>query len=105
MNCILLPFKVYLNIKQTFPEFIFKLTYTIEKKQEIIWIFSWYFKVIQVCIQDIFKKIFKQRKWPSFAKSLQKTIHYDCKIATYYHKVEQVVLLNYLLPKVVNDIT
>ena len=44
-------------------------------------------------------------KWPSFAKSLQKTIHYDCKIATYYHKVEQVVLLNYLLPKVVNDIT
>lgn len=28
-----------------------------------------------------------------------------CKTATYYHKVEQVVLLNYLLPKVVNDIT
>lgn len=81
-------------------------------KQEIIWISSWYFQVIQVHIQKFFKGNLKWRKWPAFAKSLQQTTHCEFQIccSSYYHKIGQVVLLYYhkvinLLLKLVNFIT
>ena len=63
-----------MNIKQTFPEFIFKLIYTNEKKQEIILILVDILRLFKYAFKNSFKRILIQRKWPSFAKSLQKTI-------------------------------